>query len=379
MTLTRPTCELRFGIRTIREKWESALKTKASWATVEHLRDKFRMNLAEHNVLVNGRYMPSEELAGWVASDRVGEVIKMGNTVVAAILERDDAMEFIESGQLPEKARINELDREVTFLEHITDLFSRNDFAIRADFERMTEGRTSAKVSDTNTIIGDQLFVEEGVEIEGAIINTTTGPVYLAKDSHVLEGTVVRGPLALCEGAALKMAAKVYGATTIGPYCKVGGEVSNVVFQGYSNKGHDGFLGNAIIGEWCNLGADTNSSNLKNNYGLVNLYHYPSKSMVKTEMQFCGLIMGDHSKCGINTMFNTATVVGVSANIFGAGFPDKFIPSFTWGGIDQSDSFDMYKAFEVADRMMNRRGEALTNEDKNILMWIREYDNSGLS
>jgi UDP-N-acetylglucosamine diphosphorylase/glucosamine-1-phosphate N-acetyltransferase len=248
-------------------------------------------------------------------------------------------------------------------------LFQKNEQALKSDFSLLTAGRSSQVLSRTNTVIGDasQIFLEEGAVVEAAILNTTSGPIYIGKDAEIMEGSIVRGPLAMCEHSALKLGTKVYGASTLGPHCKVGGEINNVVMQAYSNKGHEGFLGNSVIGEWCNLGADTNTSNLKNNYGAVSTYSYETKKEEKTNVQFMGLTMGDHSKCGINTMFNTATVVGVSCNIYGGDFPAKFIPSFSWGGSAGLVPFKFDKAVEYANNMMNRRGLALSNEEVEIL------------
>ena len=248
-----------------------------------------------------------------------------------------------------------------------------NQKVIRDDFQRIVKNRKSKNLSDTNKILGaENVFVEEGVKCECAIINATTGPIYVGSEVEIMEGSIIRGPLALCNNAMLKLGAKIYGATTIGPYCKVGGEVYNSIFTGFSSKAHDGFLGNAILGEWCNLGADTNNSNLKNNYASVKLWSYPDEHFIDTGLQFCGLIMGDHSKCGINTMFNTGTVVGVSANIYGAGFPRNFIPSFAWGGPGGFITYKPEKAFETASIAMGRRGKTLTDEDKSILLKVYE-------
>jgi UDP-N-acetylglucosamine diphosphorylase/glucosamine-1-phosphate N-acetyltransferase len=252
------------------------------------------------------------------------------------------------------------------------DIFSNNEKAIASDFELITKGRTSANLSNTNRYIGNNIFIEEGAKVEFSILNATTGPIYIGKDAEIMEGAIVRGPLALCEHAALKMGAKIYGATTIGPHSKMGGEISNSVIFGYSNKAHDGFLGNSVLGEWCNLGADTNNSNLKNNYALVKVWNYPQERFINTNLQFCGLIMGDHSKSGINTMFNTGTVVGVSANIFGDGFPRNFIPSFSWGGAQGFTVFTINKAFEVASQVMKRRNIDFSDDDKAILTHIFE-------
>ncbi|MCR9173468.1 MAG: hypothetical protein NXI10_13285, partial [bacterium] len=249
-------------------------------------------------------------------------------------------------------------------------LYQKNGAALANDFEMITEGRTSRQLSSTNTIIGDanKIFLEEGAKVEGCTLNTNDGPIYVGKDAEIMEGSLVRGPFAMNEKSTLKLGTKVYGPTTLGPHCKVGGEVNNVIFQAYSNKGHDGFLGNSVIGEWCNLGADTNCSNLKNNYGNVKTYNFRTQSEEQTNVQFMGLMMGDHSKCGINTMFNTATVVGVSANVFGAEFPPKYVPSFSWGM--HGDRYKLEKALESANNMMARRGLELTAEEVAILEYL---------
>ncbi len=252
-------------------------------------------------------------------------------------------------------------------LYNCTDIFVKNETELEKDFEILSKDRRSADLTADNRIIGDRFFAEEGAKAYGAIFNTTTGPVYLAADSEVMEGSLVRGGLALCENATLKMGAKIYGPTTIGPHSKVGGELNNCVIQGYSNKGHDGFMGNSVIGEWCNLGADTNTSNLKNNYGDVKIWSYETQHLQNSGKQFVGLIMGDHSKCGINTMFNTGTTVGVFANIIGAGFPPKFIPSFTWGGHEPFQTYNYEKALSVAENVMIRRNIQLSPEDGVIL------------
>lgn len=260
-------------------------------------------------------------------------------------------------------------------INHVWDIFSFNDSAMRSDFAMLTKGRTSAPLSKTNQLLGDasQLFIEEGATIECSILNTKTGPIYIGKNAEVMEGCVIRGGLALCEGSTLKIGAKIYGATTIGPHSKVGGEVNNSVIIGHSNKAHEGYLGNSVLGEWCNIGADTNTSNLKNNYEPVKLWDYTKDSFVKTGMQFLGLIMGDHSKCAINTMFNTGTVVGVSANIFGAGFPRNFIPSFTWGGTGGLETYPFNKAIDTMERVLARRQMTVSKEDRDILKFIFDF------
>ena len=298
---------------------------------------------------------------------QLGEALIYENEVLAARLN-------MENFSLSQIEKMTDITEELIFFKKATDLFSLNDKAIDFDFELVTKGRTSAPLSETNGFLGNKedLFIEEGAEIEFATLNCKTGKIYIGKNAEIMEGSVVRGSLALCEGSKINMGSKIYGATTIGPHSKVGGEVNNIVITGFTNKGHEGFVGNSVIGEWCNLGADTNSSNLKNNYAEVKLWSYPSKKFVKTGLQFCGLIMGDHSKTAINTQFNTGTVVGVGANIFKSGFPPNLIEHFSWGGFKGDEKFRLETAYEVAEKAMARRKIALTEEDKEILKWIYE-------
>ena len=313
LSLTRPVGNLRMGIFTNDERWKQFLpEAEIGFETEEYLSKRFLK--IEGGVTVNAAVIPNED-------------------VVAAVmhLEQNTALflnEVFLAGQTTAAEKIQFLGETPVILKNRWDIYALNHLVLKQDFDLLTAGRKSLKLSDTNTLIGpkEMLFIEEGAKVEAAILNTSTGPIYIGKKAEIMEGSIVRGPLAMCEESALKLGAKIYGATTLGPHCKVGGEVNNVVFQAYSNKGHDGFLGNALIGEWCNLGADTNTSNLKNNYGMVDTYSYETNGQVKTDVQFMGVCMGDHSKCGINTMFNTGTVTGVSSNIFGAGFPSKFIP-----------------------------------------------------
>ncbi|MGB0850797.1 MAG: glucose-1-phosphate thymidylyltransferase, partial [Bacteroidia bacterium] len=256
------------------------------------------------------------------------------------------------------------------------DIFSKNGYQINEDFNLITTGRKSQTLSTSNTLIGENIFVEEGADVEAAVLNSKNGPIYIGKNATIMEGALIKGPFALGSSATIKMGAKIYGDTSVGPSCKVGGEVSNTLFYGNSNKGHDGFLGNSVIGEWCNLGADTNSSNLKNNYAQVKLWNYTKSRFVNSGLQFCGLIMADHSKCGINTMFNTGTVVGVSANIFGASFPRNFIPSFTWGGATGFATYSLGKAFETARIVMSRRQQELNETEKEILKNVHEISST---
>ncbi len=360
-TLTRPVAEIRFGIRTIAESWVAYLNEyvgvdKTGYATTDYLAGKYPTLNQEKSICIAGNIKPTDELARWVAGLTSGQALYVND-------------EWIATHGTATSRVTQQTTAEIVKITTPWHIFQRNKAAFLLDFEQLTKNRTGQRLNETNRISGDQIFIEEGATVNHAILNASeeTGPIYIGKNAEIMEGAVIRGPFALCEGATVKMAAKIYGATTIGPFCKVGGEISNCIFQAYSNKGHDGFLGNSVIGEWCNLGADTNSSNLKNNYSNVKIHRYTSNTLEATEVMFCGLLMGDHSKTGINTMLNTATVVGVSANIFGGNFPPKFIPSFTWGGIDRNDKFKLDKAFEVAENMMKRRNVPFTEEDRLIL------------
>lgn len=363
LTFTRSAAELRVGISTIKEKWESLLKGDYSWKTEGYLRSKFPCRVSTDNLILNSSVCPNENLVGAINQLQKGQSLQSAGVILAQKQESSNG-EFIEGLTLvPFEGDFNYIDKP-------WKIFSLNGLEIEADFDRITKGRKSNALNSTNTVIGERIFVEEGVEANCAVFNTTSGAIYLGKNSVVMEGTVIRGALALCEHSHLKLSTKIYGATTIGPHSKVGGEVNNSVITGYSNKGHDGFLGNAVIGEWCNLGADTNNSNLKNNYDEVKLWSYSKGGFVKTGLQFCGLIMGDHSKCGINTMFNTGTVVGVSANIFGAGFPRNFVPSFSWGGASGLVTYTIEKALKTSSLVMDRRGVVLDDIEKGILEHI---------
>ena len=370
LTFTRPVSELRIGITTIKEKWELLLHTKCSCHTIDYLAGKYPIKLEADNLLVNAAIIPDEKLVREILQLKTDELLKQNNRVIAYRSSRPEEMT-----QVGWESRFKSIgyNGEIICIDHTWDIFLKNDRVLRDDFKRITNGRKLQKLSSTNTILGaENIFAEEGALCECATINATTGPVYIGKGAEIMEGAIIRGPLALCEYATLKLGAKIYGATTLGPYCKVGGEVNNSVLIGYSSKAHDGFLGNAVLGEWCNLGADTNNSNLKNNYAIVKLWDYTSEHFVNTGLQFCGLIMGDHSKCGINTMFNTGTVVGISANIYGAGFPRNFIPSFSWGGPGGFILYKPEKAFETATIVMARRGIELSDEDKSILLKVYE-------
>lgn len=364
LTYTRPCADLRIGILTVREKWEKYLQHTTSSLTENYLQDKFPLQISSDNLLINGTVLPNESLLQLILKLKTGQSLVQRDIIIAFRCDDRGVKEFSE--RTHEYSQVS-FQGDLVKINNPWDLFSLNAAAIEADFDLITSGRKSTPLSSTNTLMGTRIFAEESAYAECAILNATTGAIYLGKDSEVMEGSVVRGALALCEHASLKLSTKIYGATTIGPHSKVGGEVNNSVLIGYSNKGHDGFLGNSVLGEWCNLGADTNNSNLKNNYAEVKLWNYARKSFVRTGLQFCGLIMGDHSKSGINTMFNTGTVVGVSANIFGSGFPRNFIPSFSWGGAQGFETFTLAKANEVAEKMMARRGITYDEKEEAIM------------
>lgn len=364
LTLTRPVCDLRIGIFTIREKWEKLWNSSTNVLTEGYL------TIHESHpgdVLINGGLCPSVSVQRAIDGLEKDQVLVKDGVAIAAKPSQQVSYPF--NWQLLEQVEFND---ECHLIQRSHHLFHWNGAEMEVDFELVSTGRESATLSSTNTIIGDRIFVEEGAQAEASVINATTGPVYLGKDSLIMEGALVRGGLAMCQGSVLKLGAKIYGPTTVGPHSKVGGEVNNSVILGYSNKGHDGFMGNSVIGEWCNLGADTNTSNLKNNYAEVKLYHYKTGRFEPTGLQFCGLIMGDHAKCGINTMFNTGTVVGVGANIFGSGFPRNFIPSFAWGGSQGFTTYRLDKMLEVAKVVMARRKIDLTEDQKAIFGYLYE-------
>lgn len=372
LTFTRPVCEVRVGILTIREKWEKYLETKdLSYCTKSYLQAKFQMNVAADNMFINGSIIPSAEILSELDTLAQGEALADGEVIYAARLTAEQAQSFNPNdvAQLKVRQVISTTDR----IEHLWNIFQYNGEMLERDFRILTKNRKSEKLSDTNRVIGNNdIFIERGAVVECAILNAKEGPIYIGKNSEVMEGAIIRGPFALCTNSVVKMAAKIYGPTTIGPNSKVGGELNNAVFFGNSNKAHDGFIGNAVIGEWCNLGADTNNSNLKNNYAEVKQWNYAADRFIKTGLQFCGLVMGDHSKAGINTMFNTGTVVGVAANVFGGGFPSVFIPSFSWGGAAGFDVCSVKAACDIAERVTARRHVEFTEIDKKMLADIFE-------
>ena len=366
-TFTRPVADIRVGILTIREKWEKHLRFTTTSITEDYLSEKYPMVELERNILINASFIPSENLAKMVEELSENEAIFCDDEPIAFFSSEGQNVNF-ESYNITRYSH-----QDVLRIEHTWDIFSKNHEAIQRDFELLTKGRDSQPIPETSVAFNrDNIFIEEGAKLAFCSLNATDGPIYIGKDAEVMEGALIRGPFALCDHATVKMGAKIYGGTTVGPHSKVGGEVNNSMIFGFSNKGHDGFLGNSVIGEWCNLGADTNNSNLKNNYAEVRLWDYETEGFARTGLQFCGLMMGDHSKCGINTMFNTGTVVGVSANIFGSGFPRNFVPSFSWGGNAGMSTYLTKKAFEVAKVVMSRRNIEFTETDAKILEHVFE-------
>lgn len=374
LTFTRPVSEIRVGISTISEKWAKQFNGHVSYITQDYLSEKYSIEISDDNFVINGAVLPNPELCKLINDLNNNEAFQKNGELIAARLDRLQFQNLMEDNDIEELVGFELEGASFDVINNVWDIFALNNKAIHDDFKLLTEGRTSASLSKTNQIIGDAslIFLEEGAIVECTILNTKKGPIYIGRDAEIMENCTIRGPLAMCEHSLLKMGAKIYGATTLGPHCKVGGEVNNAVLFGYSSKAHEGYLGNSVIGEWCNIGADTNTSNLKNTYEEVKLWDYTKNSFAKTGLQFLGLIMGDHSKCGINTMFNTGTVVGVSANIFGAGFPRNFIPSYSWGGPQGYETYDIKKAFYTIERVLARREMMLNQEDRAILKHIFE-------
>ncbi len=366
-TFTRPVADIRIGILTIREKWEKYLGSTTTTLTEEYLMEKYPMVEMEQNIMINASFLPNAILVDLIQNLEQNQAVVFGDEIVA--FYTNDTQEEVDFEQYD----LVVYEGEFLRIENTWDIFSKNDRAIREDFELLTEDRASQPIpKSVNVIAPENIFIEAGAKLEFVTLNASTGPIYIGANAEIMEGSVIRGPFALCESGRVKLATKVYGATTVGPHSVIGGEVNNSVLFGYSNKGHDGFLGNSVLGEWCNIGADSNNSNLKNNYEEVRLWSYETEGFAKTGLQFCGLMMGDHSKCGINTMFNTGTVVGVSANIFGAGFPRNFVPSYSWGGASGFSTYITSKAFQTAKIVMARRNVEFTDQDAAILTHVFE-------
>jgi UDP-N-acetylglucosamine diphosphorylase/glucosamine-1-phosphate N-acetyltransferase len=363
---TKPVAEIRIGILTIREKWEKWSGQSFSHLTQEYLQEKFPLVSGEENIVINGSVTPNASLVSEIQELNCNEALVRENLLVAACLDRFSLENF--GRQIPEGCTVKQVRADFRHISKLWHIFKFNGEELQSDFSLITAGRTSQPISTTNQLINpENIFAEEGARVECSIINASTGPVYIGRNSEIMEGAIVRGSLALCEGAKIKMGARIYGPTTIGPYSKAGGEVTNTVFMSYTNKVHDGYMGNSVIGDWCNIGAGSNTSNLKNNYTLVRLWNYATGREEETGLQFCGLFMGDYSRCGINTMFNTGTIVGVSSNIYGSGYPGSFIPSFSWGGAAGFETYRVGKAIDTIGNGLSRRQLEFTETDKKII------------
>ncbi len=372
LTYTKPVGMLRIGIMTIQEKWQKYFSANVSFITQDYLSDKYPIVIKDKNYVVNASILPTFHICKLIEQLQENEALLKDGDLVAALLNEQQFENLIQNEDINELKGFEIGDTPLLQIKQLSDIFSLNAQAIQHDFNQVTKNRETLPVPSFARVIGrENVFIEEGAEVSICMINATEGPVYIGKGAKIMEGCLIRGPFVLGENSTLKMGAKIYGGTTLGPHCKVGGEVNNVVMQGFSNKGHEGYLGNAVIGEWCNLGADTNNSNLKNNYAEVKLWDYSTSSFTKTGLQFCGMVMGDHSKAGINTMFNTGTVTGIACNIYGAGYQKNFIPSFTWGGPDSSyKTYRIDKVIETANLVMARRGLQLTKHEEEILKHV---------
>jgi len=373
ITYTRPISEIRVGILTISEKWKHRVQCQVSYITQDYLAGKFPIHIHDNNLVINSRLLPNDNMEDLITQLELNEALLYDNVLIAARLNKAQFDKLIENQNLDalNGVDIAREDKYIHLISSPADIFSQNGKEIEKDYKIITYRKKSMMIPyHCHPINPDNIFIEEGASVLCSTLNATDGPIYIGRNTQVMEGCNIRGPFGMSDYSVLKMGARVYKDTTLGPYAKVGGEVSNVVFQGYCNKGHDGYLGNSYIGEWCNLGADTNCSNLKNNYSEVKLWDYASESFKKTGLQFCGVIMGDHSKTGINTMLNTGTTVGVSVNLFGSGFPRNFIPSFYWGGPGGFKTYDITKAIEVAEVVLARRKKEMSKEDRVILEYI---------
>lgn len=373
LTLTRPVGNLRVGIHTINKKWEAYLPiANVSYLTEAYLDHKYVADYHETNIYIDASYLPDEAFVGIIEKVSINEGLYYQNSLIAFKTSHKLNFGF---EYLPEKCA--EYKDNIDVINSLPSLFLNNAHQIKLDFEKIVKGRKSAEITDPFTAVysPENIFIEEGVSIKAAILNAENGPIYIGKNSIIQEGSLLIGPVAIGENSMVAFGAKIRPNTTLGPVCRVGGEVGNSIFHAFTNKAHDGFLGNSYIGEWCNLGANTNNSNLKNDYKSVKLYDYSVDDLVDSGEIFCGTFMGDYSKAGISTMFNTGTVVGVSVNVYGAGFQEKFIDSFTWGG--KTEGYVKYrfeKALEVINDTMSRRNLHLTDEDERILKHISNHN-----
>lgn len=367
-TYTKPVSELRIGILTIAEKWEKHLGTTITNLTEGYLEEKFPLVEFPKNIFIDASVLPNEKLVEAISALSHNELLVQNGFIIAFFA--DDTQEVTDF----EKYTPIAFDADFLQLRSKTDLFALNAQALEADFKLLTKGRKSQEIGASNQIIApENIFIEEGAVVEFAMLNARTGPIYIGKDTLVMEGSMIRGPFALGDNSVLKMGTKIYGATTIGPKCTVGGEVKNSVFFGNSNKSHEGYLGNSVIGEWCNFGADTNCSNMKNTHSKIKMWEYELEAYADTGMQFCGLFLGDHCKTGINTMLNTGTVIGMSCHIFGAGFPNKFVPSFSWGSGTNQNTYTLENAKDTARRMYALKSEMFSGVEERIFDVVFEF------
>ncbi|MCS7077318.1 MAG: GlmU family protein [Bacteroidia bacterium] len=375
LTALKPVYYLRIGIDTIIEKWHRYFGESLFTTCRSYLFQKYGRLAATPSILVNGKFIPTRKLIYHIKQLKPNQVLIYQDEIVAANVPTDffhqDLQQTLPKGMFYSFQKIEYTEEHLIYIHYPWDIFTHNHKVILQDFNDLVPRDYIPIPVDPYTRMyePENIYVERGAKIYAAVLNATEGPIYIGKNAEIMEGTVIRGPFVLGEGSVLKMGAKMYGDTTIGPYCKIGGEVANSVFMSYSNKAHDGYVGNSVIGSWCNLGADTNTSNLKNNYSKINAWNYEKQGVIATNLQFCGLIMGDHSKSGINTMFNTGTVVGVGCNIFDAAFPPKYIPDFSWGSAAFFQRYDIEKLLDTAKAMYQRRGLTLKEDEITILRY----------
>lgn len=372
-TYIRPVCELRIGTLTIREKWERWMSLPVSYITQDYLAERFPLEYDTENYFINGSVLPSAQLVKLLQQMETGEAFLRGDELIAAKMTGEQFDQLINDDEIEDLRGIDLEDTEFLKINHLWDFPLLNETAITDDFQLITKGRTSGEISASNRVLGGgNIFIEEGAEVELATLNGQSGPIYIGKNATVMEGAVIRGPVSIGDGAVVKMGAKIYGGTTLGPMAKAGGELKSTILMGYCSKSHDGYLGDSMIGEWCNIGAGTSASNLKNDYAEVRIWNYDKEGFQATGLQFCGLFMGDFSRCGINTMFNTGTITGICTNIYGSGFPRTFIPSFSMGGYHGFQTFRSDQALEAIDRTMARKDKTLSVPERLTLLRIYE-------
>lgn len=379
LTLTRPVDDLRIGILNISKKWEHALKTAHSCRILRpELTGVFEagtVDQGEKSIWINSRYLPSDNLLEKINTLSSGQYLQHKDTVIAACVDGQTSEQWLED-DTPNFNNLFVLEtNDFISITNIWDLFQLNGRQIIRDLELMgiqSEGKKQA-LQDVEAEKSENIYVQEGATIEaGCVLNAAKGPIFIGKDATIMAGSYIRGPAAICEGSTIKMGAKIYEDTTVGPICKVGGEVNNCIFHSYSNKAHDGFMGNSLIGQWCNIGADTNTSNLKNNYSTIRITRWEDREEIETRQQFFGAVLGDHTKTAINTQLNTGTICGVSCNIFSNDFPPKFIPSFSWVGSNVIQTYRLDKAFDAMEAMMARRDVELTENYRQMMESIFE-------